>query len=467
MTRILSVLAAVFLLATPLLAAKKKLNVLLILSDDLCADLGCYGAPVVTPNIDGLAKAGVRMDRMYCQFPLCGPSRCSLMSGLTPQSTGVVVNGQTVRKFHPDLVTLPQLFRQKGYYVARAGKVYHLGIPNQVGQPGPDDPLSWDYAFNPKGNEYPTLDDGDQFNPDPSIGQSFRRNLLKDDLGKSQADYQIATEIIRLLDEHKDGPFFLVCGFIRPHVPEIAPKKYFDLYDLKKIKLPDNPPDDRDDIPEAAFHNKRFNFGMTEEQCVESKRAYYAATSFMDTQAGRVLAELDRLKLRDSTIVIFMSDHGYLLGQHFAWQKMMLFEDACRVPMIFSYPGMEHRGEVAGGIAESIDMYPTVCDLAGVEGPAALEGKSLRPILEHPERPFKDAAFTMLTRKDANGKSVRTERYRYNEWEDAGHSAELYDHQTDPHEYTNLAKKAEFAGVVAEMRQLEHEHWKEPAEIGK
>ncbi|HZZ42901.1 MAG TPA: sulfatase [Tepidisphaeraceae bacterium] len=458
MTRILSALIAIFWLATPLLAAGKKLNVLLIISDDLCADLGCYGAPVITPNIDALAKQGVRMDRMYCQYPMCGPSRCSFMSGLTPDTDGIYVNGLTVRYKLKDVVTLPQFFRENGYYSARSGKIYHLGIPNQVGTPGPDDPASWDYAFNPKGNEFPTLDDGDQYDPEPKNDQGFRRNRLKDDEGKTQADYEIASEAIRLMDEHREKPFFLAVGFIRPHVPEIAPKKYFDLYDISKIKLPDNPANDRDDIPIAAFHYKAPDRGMSQQDCLESKRAYYATTSFMDHQAGRVLDELDRLGLRDSTIVVFMSDHGYLLGQHFAWQKMLLFEEACRVPMIVSYPDMQNRGTTTAGITELIDLFPTVCDLAGLKGPGALEGKSFRDLLEHPEHPFKDVAYSMLTRKEANGRSIRTDRYRYTEWADGTKGVELYDHATDPHEYTNLAKDPGHAEIMANLQRILRAH---------
>src|SRR5439155_13822160 len=229
------------------------------------------------------------------------------------------------------IVTLPQLFKNNGYFSARVGKIYHLGIPGQVGQPGPDDPPSWSYTFNPKGNEFPSLDDGDQFDPDPKNGQSFRRNLLKGD-GHDQADFQSADEAIRLLREHKDQPFFLAVGFIRPHVPEVAPKTFFDLYPIESIKPPNVPADDLSDIPPVALHYAKPDMGMTPQQCLESIRAYHATTSFMDRQAGRVLDELDRLRLRDNTIVVFLGDHGYSLGQHHAWQKMMLFDRVCRVP---------------------------------------------------------------------------------------------------------------------------------------
>jgi uncharacterized sulfatase len=445
--------------------APRRPNVLLILADDLSTEIGCYGSIARTPNLDALAKDGTRFDRAYTQYPLCGPSRCSFLSGLRPDTTGVLVNGVTVRHVLKDVVTLPQHFRNNGYFVARAGKAYHLGIPFEVGTPGPDDPLSWDHTFDPKGNEFPALDDGDQYDPDPKNQQSFRRNLLKDDEGKSQADYQTADEIIRLLKERRDRPFFLTCGFIRPHVPQVAPRKYFDLYDVSSIKLPPNPPGDRDDIPAAAFQYAKPNMGMTDAECVEAKRGYHAVTSFMDHQVGRVLAELDRLGLRDSTIVVFASDHGYLLGQHQGWQKTQLWEESARVPLIISYPGMPHRDATATGLAELVDLYPTVCDLAGVTPPTALEGRSLRPALDEPAKPFKEAVFTQVNRfgKGIEGRSVRTDRWRYSEWNRGDKGVELYDHQADPGEYTNLAKEPAHATTVTELRNLLHAHSRTPA----
>src|SRR4051812_37327418 len=205
----------VMLLAGSPLHAQAKRNVLLIISDDLCADLGCYGAPVQSPNIDKLAARGVKFERAYCQFPLCGPSRCSFMSGLRPDTTGVVQNGLPVRHKLKDVVTLPQLFRQNGYFAARVGKIYHLNIPGDVGKPGPDDPASWDTTFNPPGAEFTT--DGDEVNPNDKDGQGFRYVMGKGD-GREQHDFQAADEAIRILREKKEKPFFLALGFIRPHV---------------------------------------------------------------------------------------------------------------------------------------------------------------------------------------------------------------------------------------------------------
>jgi uncharacterized sulfatase len=424
--------------------ATKKPNVLLLVADDLCADLGCYGAPVKSPNIDKLASQGVRFERAYCQFPLCGPSRCSFLSGLRPETVGVITNNKTVRDRHKEIITFPQFFRLNGYFVARVGKLYHLGIPDGVGASGPDDPLSWDYVFNPKGAEFTT--DGDEYDPNPKNGQSFHEVQGKGD-GHEQHDYQAATEAIRLLNEQKDKPFFLAVGFIRPHVPELAPKSFFDLYDLKQITIPTEPENDRSRYPAAAFYHSAVNFGMTLEQCRRAKRAYYATTSFMDAQVGRVLDELDRLKLRDNTIVIFMSDHGYSLGEHQAWQKQLLFENSCRVPIIISAPGMK-GGVVARGIVESIDLYPTAAELCGLTAPKALEGTSLRPMLQDPSATVNDAALTIVRRKGFMGRSIRTDRFRYTEWGEGAEGRELYDEQADPREFNNLAGNPAFVDTV-------------------
>lgn len=431
--------------------AGNKRNVLFLMADDLCASLGCYGAPVQSPNLDKLAKAGMKFDRAYCQYPLCGPTRCSLMSGLRPDTTGVLTNGLPVRHKLKDVVTLPQLFRKNGYTAMRVGKIYHLGIPNEVGQPGPDDPQSWDYTFNPKGHEYPALDDGDQGDHNPKDGQSFRFNILKGD-GHEQHDYQAADEAIRLLREYKDKPFFLAVGFIRPHVPEIAPKAYFDEYPLDQIKLPNVPANDRDDIPAPAIANIQRYAGMTDRQAMESIRAYRASTSFMDAQLGRVVDELRKLGLEKNTVITFAGDHGYLLGQHGAWQKTMVFEPVCRVPMIICAPGVEPG--VSKSLVESLDLYPTVAGLCGLTGPKELEGKSMEPILKDPTATIKAAAYTQVQRRNVEGRSVRTDRFRYTEWMGANGGAELYDEQNDPEEITNLAKDPKFADTVADMKKL-------------
>jgi iduronate 2-sulfatase len=337
-------LFVILLTASTALAAEapaRKRNVLLLIADDYNVSLGAYGNRVVqTPNLDRLATRGVRFDRAYCQNPLCNPSRASFMSGLRPNTTTIQTNGPRLRERLPDVLTLPQLFHNNGYLAARVGKIYHQGIPGGVGKQTHDDAASWDVTYNPPGAEFTT--DGEQYDATPERAQGFRHVIGNSD-GQEQHDHQAATEAIRLLEANKDKPLFLAVGFIRPHVPPIAPRKQFDLYPLEKIKLPIVPADDRNDIPAPAFMDANPYWGMTEQQSRESIRAYYAAVSFMDAQVGRMLEALDRLKLADDTLIVFLGDHGYLLGEHQTWQKMTLFEEACRVPLIVAGAGYTQR----------------------------------------------------------------------------------------------------------------------------
>ena len=461
----LAVLVALLVFAGVAHAADAKPNVLFIVSDDLNNALGCYGAAVRTPNLDKLAARGVRFDRAYCQYPLCGPSRASLMSGMRPDKIGVLTNGPTVRAKRADVVTLPQLFRNNGYFAARVGKIYHLGIPGGVGTPGPDDPPSWDHTFNPRGAEFSTP--GEEHNPDPKRPQGFRR-VLGDGDGAEQADYQAADEAIRLLNQQKASgkPFFLAVGFIRPHVPVIAPRKYFEAHPLEQIALPKVPANDRDDIPAAALMDAKPYWNMSEHESRESVRAYYASVSFMDAQAGRVLDELEKLGLAENTIVTFVGDHGYALGEHATWQKMTLFEPVARVPMIISAPAAAGvKPAATKALAEMIDLYPTIAQLAGLAPPEEIDGVSLVPVLKDPTAKVKDAAFTQLRRKNVVGRTVRTDRWRYTEWTETGGGAgaasagggagvELYDEQNDPAEHENLANNPAHAATVASMKRI-------------
>jgi uncharacterized sulfatase len=269
-------------------AEKKKYNVLFIAVDDLNTDVSSYGHPLVkTPNFDRLAKRGVQFNRAYCQFPLCNPSRASLMTGLNPDVIKVYDLVKHFRKTIPDVVTLPQLFINNGYYSARVGKIFHYGVPGEIGTNGLDDSLSWMQRVNPKGRD--------------KTEESKITNLLQRPLGSTlaylaaegtdeeQTDGIVATEAIKLMEQNKDKPFFLAAGFYRPHSPYVAPKKYFDMYPLDKIKLPNEPADDLKDIPEAAYFTKPPNWGLDEAKRKEAIRAYYATITFMDAQVGRLL----------------------------------------------------------------------------------------------------------------------------------------------------------------------------------
>jgi iduronate 2-sulfatase len=435
-------------------SAADKLNVLFIAVDDLNTALGCYGHPVVkSPNIDRLAKRGVRFEHAYCQFPLCSPSRVSLLTGLRPDTTRIFDLKTDFRDILPDAVTLPQAFKQNGYFVARVGKIFHYGVPGQIGTSGLDDPRSWDQVINPRGRDKDEEDKLTNYTPKRGLGSAMCF-MAADGTDEEQTDGKSATAAIKLLEEHRDGPFFLGVGFYRPHTPYVAPKRYFDMYPLDSIKLPFNPSDDHDDIPAPARFIEPLNYGLTDEQCRECMRAYFAALTFMDAQVGRLLDALDRLGLADKTIVVLWGDHGYLLGEHGQWMKMSLFEESTHVPLIIAAPGERGNGHPSPRIVETIDVYPTLTDLAGIALPTSLAGVSLRPLLDDPQRPWERPAYTQVTRNKFQGRSVRTERWRYTEWDFGRMGAELYDHESDPREFKNLAADPGQAAVVAQMRSL-------------
>jgi uncharacterized sulfatase len=455
---------------SPLLAVCSTLlgqprNVLFIAVDDLATSLGCYGNLMVkTPNIDRLAARGVRFDRAYNQLPLCNPSRASVMTGLRPDQIKVYDLDAHFRDTVPEVVTLSQQFIQKDYFVARTGKIYHYNVPASIGTDGFDDPPSWQRTINPKGRD--KTDEHLVFNAEPARKISGTLSWLAAE-GKDgeQTDGMVATEAIKMMKEKKDEPFFIAAGFFRPHSPFIAPKKYFDAYPLEAIQLPYAPPGDRGDIPTAAFaHNNPIpNYNISELNCRKALQAYYACVSFIDAQVGRMLDELDRLKLTDNTIVVFWSDHGYHLGEHNGiWQKRTMFEQGTQTPLIISAPGMTGNGQSCSRIVEFVDIYPTVIDLAGFLLPTGLAGRSLKPLLQDPLTEWNGVAISQILRpadkrlkNPVMGRSVRTHRWRYTEWDEGREGIELYDHASDPMEFNNLAIKpsAESKKVIAKLRK--------------
>ncbi|MBY0506093.1 MAG: sulfatase [Bryobacteraceae bacterium] len=446
-------------LAAPALAsgAKSAPNVLFIASDDLNTSLGCYGHPLVkSPNIDRLAARGVRFDRAYCNFPLCGPSRTSLLSGRRPDSTGIVDNSIAVReRLIPDVVTLPQMFRQAGRHSVRIGKMYHMDVPAGVGKNLFDDPPSWDEADSPPGREHNIEGERRNVTPKAGSGNNFEWVSFTGD-GRHQADRVGADRAIEYIHQRGQKPFFMGLGFVRPHVPLVAPARFFDLYPLSQIQPVTNPPGDRDDIPKASeivINTRANDMGMNDADKREALRGYYASISYMDSLVGEVLDALNRSKQAERTVIVFWSDHGWHLGEHHRWQKRSLFEESSRVPLIVSAPGMP-RGKASRGLVELVDLYPTLAELGGIVPPAGFEGQSFVPLLQRPERPWKTAVFTQMNspKEGIVGRAVRTATHRYIRWEGPYPDEELYDLERDPREFTNLARLPEHDGLKAKLR---------------
>ncbi|MFT5141554.1 MAG: iduronate 2-sulfatase [Rhodothermales bacterium] len=455
-------------------------NILFVVSDDLNTRIGPYVGDSLrmhTPNLDRLASEGVRFTRAYAQYPVCGPSRASFMSGLYPESNGVTTNNfvngnhriaSPGLRDHP---TLAGFFRERGYFTARVSKIFHMGVPGGIerGEAGSDDPDSWDFAVNLMAPE--TLSPGhlETLSRGNHYGSTFARMILPDGEETTQADVMAADQAIAILENRagkkpagatnrtkfKEGsPFFLAVGFVRPHVPLIAPQRHFARYPDEDAYLPAVPEDDLRDVPAQARRTRNANvFKMTEAEQRKAVAAYHASVSFMDEQVGRLLDALERLGLRDNTIVVFISDHGYNLGEHTAWQKTSLWEESVRVPFIVSVPGTPGRGSTVESVVELIDLYPTLVDLGGLanEKPAILQGESVVPLLGTGTEQV-GTAYTITS--GGLGASLRTERWRYNRWgeDPLGENEELYDHQTDPGEFTNLAQDSGFGQELAGLR---------------
>jgi len=454
--------------------AAARPNVLFIAIDDLNMNVGCYGGGTIvrTPNIDALAARGVRFDRAYCQYPLCNPSRASMLTGQRPDTIGIYDLQTNLRSTSPNVVTLPQLFRNNGYFTARVGKIYHYGVPREIGTAGMDDPPSWDYTFNPRGQdkiEEEKIHVLTRGTGSTTIGFAMAW-LDMDGTDDEQTDAIGVTHTIELLEQHKDKPFFIGMGFYRPHTPFVATKKWFDEYPLDKIKLPDVPSGDLEDIPPIALTIRPPNYALSEKDLKDCVRGYYASVAALDAQIGRLMAALDRLKLRENTIIVLWSDHGFMLGEHTQWQKQLLFEESCRVPLIIAAPGRggsgndRSNGSVAPKPVELLDLYPTLIELCNLpKPPQKLQGRSLTPLLENPAADWDRPAFTQVTRRVEKrlvmGYSVRTDRWRYTQWgKNAAEGQELYDHQTDPAEVHNLASDGSHADVVARMAALIEPH---------
>jgi len=460
--RLLLIVVCLFACSRFATAQNSRPNVLFIISDDLNNSLGCYGHPLVTtPNIDRLAARGVRFDKAYCQFPLCGPSRNSMLCGLYPNSTGILQNSQIFRQTIPTHQSMSQAFRLQGYFAARIGKLYHYNVPKSVGTNGHDDPGSWELEMNPAGCDR-LLEEPDIFSLRPgSFGGTLswyaspRGDLL-------HTDGMLASDTNWVLERcaKQQRPFFLALGFYRPHTPYVAPESYFQGYRLNEMPLVSGVEEDIKDIPKLGLgSHKKEHEKLTDDLRQQAIQAYYASISFMDAQVGRVLDKLEQLGIEDNSIIVFTSDHGYHLGEHGLWQKQSVFEESARVPLIISAPGRLGYGKVAETPVGLIDLYPTLTSLCKIPAPEYLQGQDLTPILKGTDKVGRGWALSQVLRRkrqgtSGNGYSIRTPRWRYTEWNEGQAGRELYDHDNDPREITNLAKNPKFADQVKELSTL-------------
>ncbi len=469
--------------------ARQRRNVLFIAVDDLRPQLGCYGDAVVkSPNIDRLAGAGTVFTRAYCQQAVCSPSRTSLLTGRRPDTTMVYDLQTHFRKNIPKVVTLPEQFKVHGYHAQGLSKIYHGGL---------DDPQSWSVPhWRPRRPMYATAEshallerlykearkagkDLSDWRQRPR-GPAWEAPAVPDN---QLADGATADRAIEVLNEIRNRPFFLAVGFLKPHLPFVAPKKYWDLYEHSKLTLADNPFAPKD-APQYALSNwgeLRGYYGMpkkgpvTDEQALSLIHGYYACASYTDAQIGRLMSELGRLKLRDDTVIVLWGDHGWQLGEQGMWCKHTNYETSVHSPLIISVPGQASAGSKSDALVEFVDIYPSLCELCGVPLPRGLEGLSFKPLIRDPRHPWKKAVFSQYPRHIPGqgrgmGYSMRTDHYRFTEWTVPGtdfREYELYDHQIDPKENVNIAKRPANAQLVKQLARQLHDGWREalPPEV--
>lgn len=436
-------------------AGQKRYNVLFIISDDLTATaLGCYGNQVCrTPNIDKLAAEGTRFSRAYCQATFCGPSRASFLFGYYPYATKAngYISGR--EKVGPNRDSWPQYFRKNGYHSARVSKVFHMGVPTDIapGRDGADDPASWDEAFNSPGPEARAPGRGETLENNPGgknkkiAGGNRFVYVAADGDDLAHSDGKTARKAVELIHRYQGlaKPFFLAVGFVRPHVPLVAPRKYFAPYPPEDMVLPPKIPGDLDDIPKTPGNRRtsaKLKLDIRQQKTLIA--AYYASVSYMDAMTGRVLRALEESGQRDNTIVIFTSDHGYHLGEHDLWSKVSVHEESALVPLIISVPGKQPA--VCHSFVELLDLYPTVSSLCGLKIPGNLQGEDISPMLDNPAVKVRDAILC----------SGKGRLYREEKWAllDYGKTGELYDMEKDPKQYTNLFNHPEYAKVLAELK---------------
>ena len=433
-------------------------NVLFIISDDLTATaLSCYGNTVCkTPNIDRLASQGTRFTKAYCQGTYCGPSRASFMSGYYPHAIKMLGYGSP-RPAIGERATWAQHFKNNGYHTARVSKIFHMGVPGGIekGTDGADDPASWTERFNSAGPEWKAPGDGETLEnnadgrkPGPVGGNTFVV-VEADGNDLVHSDGKTAAKAVELIKQNRDKPFFLGVGFVRPHVPFVAPRKdYTDFLPYSRMQLPPKLKDDWADIPKAGINYKTSkNMKMDVRRQKKAVGGYYASVAFMDRMVGQVLNGLEEAGLEDNTIVIFTSDHGYHLGEHDFWAKVSLHDESAAVPLIIRMPGK--KPAVCHSLVELLDLYPTLSNLCGLEVPKHLQGKDISKMMTDPAKEVRSAAFSV------NGKGflLREQDWAYIAYGKNGQGdEELFDMKQDPKQFTNLAKDPKHAQIIARFQ---------------
>ncbi len=459
----------------------RKMNVLFIAVDDLKPALACAGDPYAkTPNIDKLAGRGTVFTRAYCQQAVCSPSRTSLLTGRRPDTTRVYDLVTHFRKALPDIITLPQHFKENGYYAHGIGKIYH---------PGYNDIPSWSVpwegtkgsSFGPGGQkllgEVKAKAKANGRDATKARGLPIEAPDVADDYLNDGWTANRAVEVLKSR-KGKPEPFFLAVGFAKPHLPFVAPKTYWDLYDPAKLPVArsaDPPRDAPQFAPQfggelRAYHDIPKSGPVPEETARKLVHGYYAAVSYMDAQVGRVLDALQGQGLADDTVVILWGDHGWHLGDHGMWCKHTNYERATRAALVMSAPGQEAAGKASDALVEFVDIYPTLAEVCGLPKPDGVEGHSFAPLLDDPKRPWKAAAFSQYPRGGKEtvplmGYAIRTDRYRYVEWRKRDGTEvvarELYDHRTDPDEDVNVAGDAANEEVVEKLAERLAAGWKQ------
>lgn len=456
-------------------AVAEKPNVLFIVCDDLNTHVSTSGYPhISTPAFDALAADGMTFRRAYCQYPVCGPSRASFLHGLYPQSTTILSNTTDIRNLRPGTVSMPQRFKEAGYWTGAVGKIFH----NTKVDPGE---IAWHEMLRFENDELPMVtpirEKFESENGPITEGKSrrlwreFYPSIAKQTKGqkpgwgptgledRQHKDGKNARQIAKWLTEDASGgkPFFMACGIQKPHIPFLAPDKYFAMYSPAELKFTPASLEFWQHAPAIArtkrYEGFGFEFGVENDSLRrEYMQAYHACISFIDAQIGLVFDALRQSGHWDDTIVVLTSDHGYLLGEKFMWGKVMLFETCDRVPLVIRAPGQTKAGSASVGLVELVDLFPTLTELCGVAPPVELQGRSLVPMLRDPSAPGKDVAYTVVMRGAKMGKAIRTNQWHYTFWPDG--SEELYDLVADPHEDTNLANSSKQLKTLERMRNL-------------